>query len=204
VGEIDKLGLREKTLIVFSADNGTARFGADRSIIGGRGINGQKGSMQEGGARVPLIASWKGVMPEGRVSDDLVDFSDFHATFADLAGAAMPGGVVFDSRSFAPQLRGEKGNPRDWIFVQLGPRWYVRERGYKLTESGELLDMSDAPFVEKPVAGDSANEPASAARGRLQSVLDQLNPKAGKNSGSGEPGRRKGKMKKKKAKAAAQ
>jgi arylsulfatase A len=68
-------------VIVFTGDNGTARFGADRSIINGRKINGQKGTMLEGGSRVPLIASWKGTMPAGKVLNDLVDFSDFFATF---------------------------------------------------------------------------------------------------------------------------
>ena len=195
VAELDKLGLREKTLIVFTGDNGTARFGADRSIINGRKINGMKGTMLEGGSRVPLIASWKGTMPAGKVLNDLVDFSDFFATFAELAGAKMPEGVTFDSRSFAPQLRGEKGTPREWVFVQLGPKWYVREQGFKLTQSGELFDMSDAPFVEKPVPAESAGDDAKAARTRLQAVLDKLSPATGKNA-SDEP--KKGKAGKKK------
>jgi len=180
VAELDKLGLREKTLIVFTGDNGTARFGADRSMINGRKINGQKGSMLEGGSRVPLIANWKGTMPEGRVLNDLVDFSDFFATFAELAGAKMPEGVTFDSHSFAPQLLGEKGTPRDWVFVQLGARWYVRDQGFKLTQSGELFDMSDAPFAEKPVAADDQDPTAQASRERLQGVLDKLSPASGK------------------------
>lgn len=194
VVELDKLGLCEKTLIVFTGDNGTARFGADRSTLGGRKINGQKGTMLEGGSRVPLLASWKGTMPAGKVLNDLVDFSDFHATFAELAGAKMPEGVTFDSRSFAPQLRGEKGTPRDWIFVQLGGKWYVREQGFKLTQSGELFDMSDAPFVEKAVPADSASDDAKAARARLQAVLDKLSPATGKGA-SDEP--KKGKAGKK-------
>jgi arylsulfatase A-like enzyme len=180
VAEIDKLGLREKTLIVFTGDNGTARFGADRSMIGGRRINGMKGTMLEGGSRVPLIASWQGTMPAGKVADDLIDFSDFYATFAELAGAKMPEQVTFDSRSFAPQLRGEKGAPREWVFVQLGPKWYVREQGFKLNESGELFDMSDAPFEERPVAPQSAGAEAKAARERLQAVIDKLGPATGK------------------------
>lgn len=197
VAELDKLGLREKTLVVFTGDNGTARFGADRSLINGRKINGQKGSMLEGGSRVPLIANWKGTMPAGRVLNDLVDFSDFFATFAELAGAKMPEGVTFDSRSFASQLRGEKGAPRDWVFVQLGARWYVREPRFKLTQSGELLDMSDAPFAEKAVAADTKDEAAIAARGRLQSVLDKLSPATGKVASDGPKKGKAGKKRKK-------
>ena len=199
VGELEKLGLLEKTVVLFTGDNGTARFGADQSVINGRKINGQKGTMLEGGARVPFMVSWKGTAPAGKVVNDLVDFSDFFATFAELGGAKMPEGVVFDSHSFAPQVRGEKGSPREWIFVQLGSNWYVREQGFKLTQSGELLDMSDAPFVEKLVAAGSENDAAKAAKGRLQAVLDQLNPAKGKVPAPGPkkkgPGGKKGRKK---------
>jgi len=177
VAEIDKLGLRENTLIVFSADNGTV---GQPNTIGGRKINGVKGTMLEGGARVPLIASWKGVAPAGRVLKDLVDFSDMLPTFAEVAGTKLPQGVTIDGRSFATQLRGKKGNPREWIFVQLGRRWYVRDDGWKLNQVGELFDMKDAPFVEQLVPADSKDEAVVAARKRLQAVLDKLDPAGGK------------------------
>jgi hypothetical protein len=112
--------------------------------------------------------------------DDLVDFSDFFATFAELAGAKMPEGVTFDSHSFAPQLRGERGTPREWVFVQLGAEWYAREPGFKLMNNGELFDMSDAPFAQKAVPAESASADAKAARVRLQTVLDELSPATGK------------------------
>src|SRR5207248_1864970 len=92
----------------------------------------------------------------------------------------MPTDVKFDGRSFAPQLRGEKGNSREWIFVQLGAGWYVRDDGWKLNERGELFSMKDAPFVEAPVAADSSDASAQAARKRLEAVLDDLNPAGGK------------------------
>ncbi len=125
VAEIDRLDLRENTLIVFSADNGTVN--QPTSTIGGRKINGQKGTMLEGGARVPLIANWKGVTPAGRILKDLVDFSDVLPTFVQVAGAKLPSSMTYDGQSFAAQLRGQKGNPRKWIFVQLGRNWYVRD-----------------------------------------------------------------------------
>ena len=177
VAEIDRLSLRENTLIVFSGDNGTV---GQPNTIGGRKINGVKGTMLEGGARVPLIANWKGVAPAGRVLKDLVDFSDILPTFTEVAGAKLPQGVIIDGRSFAPQLRGAKGGPREWIYVQLGRRWYVRDDGWKLNEAGELFDMKDSPFVEQPVPADSKDEAAVAARKRLQAVLDKLSPTSGK------------------------
>jgi len=198
VGELDKLGLREKTLILFSIDNGTAQ----RSFtVGGRQINGHKGTMMEGGVRVPLIANWKGVTPEGKVLKDLMDFTDFFPTFAEIVGAKMPAGVKFDGHSFAPQLRGEKGQPREWIYVQLGRDWYVRNDGWKLNQGGELFDMSDSPFVEELVAADAQNATAKAARQKLQPVLDQLNPAAGKTAPEPDAAAKKAKRKAKRAAA---
>ena len=86
VAELEKLGLREKTLVMFSGDNGTAV--GYPSPIHGRMINGAKASMLEGGSRVPLIASWPGVTPAGKVSSDIVNFSDMLATFAEQIGRA--------------------------------------------------------------------------------------------------------------------
>jgi arylsulfatase A-like enzyme len=178
VKELERLKLREKTLIVFSGDNGTAaRF---PTTVAERAISGHKGQMLEGGSRVPLIASWKGVTPEGKVLKDLTDFSDMYPTFAEVAGAKMPTEIPIDGHSYAPQLRGETGKPREWIYVQLGNKWYVRSQNWKLTQSGELFDMKDAPFVEKSVAADSADADARAGREKLQKVLDGLNPKGGK------------------------
>ena len=198
VGELDKLGLREKTLIVFTADNGTSRVGytpehdPDKATgrIGGRHMHGMKGSLTEGGCRVPLIASWKGTLPAGRVLDDLIDFSDFVPTFAELAGTKLPESHKFDGHSFAPQLRGEKGTPREWIFVQLGNGWFTCNHGWKLNEKGDLFSLKDAPFVESPVPADTRNEAALAARKQLQGVLDELNPAAGKKEPPTNPNRR--------------
>lgn len=195
VAEIEKLGLREKTLIIFSADNGTAL--SYPSTIGGRMLNGKKASMDEGGSRVPYIASWPGVTPAGKVTKDIVSIADQLPTFAELGGAKLPEGVKIDGISLAPQLRGEKGTPREWAYVQLGPHWFVREQGWKLNEMGELFDMSDAPFVEKAVAPDADTEASKAARARLTAVLAELNPAAGKTDGRGDG--KAGKKKKKKA-----
>jgi len=179
VAELDRLELREKTLIVFLGDNGTANPQTPRATIGGRPLAGGKGSMLEGGGLVPMIVNWPGATPAGKVSKDMVDASDFFPTFAELAGAKLPEKTVIDGRSLAPQFRGEKGQPRAWAFNQLARMWYVRETGWKLNQSGELFDMSDAPFAEKLVPVDSKDPTASAARRRLQAALDQLNPAGG-------------------------
>jgi arylsulfatase A len=143
-------------------------------------VQGGKGSMLEGGSRVPLIASWPGVTPEGRVLKDLTDFSDLYPTFAEVAGAPLPKDVTVDGQSFAPQLRGQAGKPREWVYVQLGEQWYVRSPGWKLNQKGELFDMKNAPFEQKLVPADTTDAEAKAGREKLQAVLNNLNPAAGK------------------------
>ena len=183
VSDLDRLNLREKTLIVFAGDNGTARFGQSRSTLNGRRIHGQKGTMMEGGSRVPLIASWPGTTPAGVVKRDLTDFTDFFPTFAEVAGAAVPSSLTIDGRSFAPQLRGRTGSPREWVYVELAGRSYVRDARYKLTNGGELFDMKDSPFNEIPIPKGSESSEARAARSRLQRVLDEHPAAKGKGKG---------------------
>jgi arylsulfatase A len=178
VDELEKDGIRNNTLIIFSGDNGTAS--GYPSPVKGRMLNGWKGSMLEGGSRVPFIASWPGVTPAGKVLDDIVSFADPYMTFADITGAKLPDGVKPDGQSFAPQLRGEAGTPRKWAYVQLGEKWYVREPGYKMNQAGELFDMSDAPFVEKLIVPESDTDQSKAGRQRLAAALAELNPAAGK------------------------
>lgn len=172
VQELDRQKLREKTLVIFTGDNGTARFGVEKATVDGKAISGQKATMLEGGSRVPLVVSWPGTTPAGKVNNDLTDFSDFFATCVDLGGAELPEGVKIDGQSFAPQIRGEKGTPREWVYVELNGKSYVRDARFKLTPGGEMFDLTDAPFKETPVASDTTDAAAKAARKSLQSVLD--------------------------------
>ncbi len=179
IGLLDQLKLRDKTLVAFFGDNGSATGRAKRATIGGQALSGSKGSMQEGGSLVPLIVNWPGTTPAGVVSQDLVEATDFVPTFAALAGAQLPEKTVIDGHSFLSQIKGEKGTPRDWMFNQLAGMWYVREANWKLNQAGELFDMSDAPFTEKPVPLETSDPAAKAARSRLQAVLAKLDPSSG-------------------------
>ena len=179
VGELERQKLSEKTILIFCGDNGTAKTPSEQSTIGGRRLVGQKGTMQEGGALVPLIVYWPGVTPKGKVSDDLIDSTDYLPTIAEIAGASLAKDRVFDGRSFVPQLRGERGNPRDWIFIELAREWYVREAGWKLNQANELFDMSGSPFTEPLVPAGKESAEGLAARQRLETVLATLNPAGG-------------------------
>lgn len=176
---LDDLKLRKNTLIVFMGDNGTASQYADRGTIGGKALSGKKGTMLECGSLVPTIANWPGVIDGGKISDLLIDSTDLLPTFADLAGAKLPNNRVIDGHSFLPQLLGKKGNSREWIFIELGNKWYVRDTKWKLNREDELFDMSNSPFEEKLITNYSDNEEASEAFNRLKATLNTLSPEKG-------------------------
>ena len=176
VGKLGELGLRKNTLVLFVGDNGTDK--SIRSQMAGIVIRGDKGNTTDGGTRVPMIANQPGVVPAGKVCGDLVDFSDFVPTFAEATGAEVPGDMPVDGRSFMPQLRGEKGNPREWIFCYYNPRWgkskmrrFVRDKRWKLYAGGELYDVQADVLEQNP--NPTGPEAAEAGK-RLQAVLDSM------------------------------
>lgn len=176
VAALEKLGLRERTLVLFTSDNGTPRMIESR--MGDRLVPGGKGLMTDVGTRVPLLANWPGTLPAGRVCEDLVDLSDFLPTLVQLGGGRLPQGEPFDGRSFLPQLRGEAGQPREWVYYQSDPEYgvdrAVRTKEWKLLASGALYHMSEDPWEERPLPAGAGPQGADQARERLQALLDSL------------------------------
>ena len=178
VEKFDELGLRKNTLVIFVGDNGTNR-NIKSKMQDGQIIQGDKGNTTDAGTRVPLIASWPGVIPEGKVCGDLVDFSDFVPTFAELTGASAAKSMILDGQSFLPQLRGEKGKPRKWIFCHYEPKWlgrqnavrFVRDKRWKLYDNGNLFDIPSDVLEKNP---NPKSPEAASARKRLQAVLSSI------------------------------
>jgi len=183
---IDRLGLSGRTLVLFTSDNGTARESIYSAVDGefvrrpvfstidGKRVPGGKGSLTDGGTRVPLIARWPGVVPEDRTADDLVDFSDFFTTFLDMAGAPAPAEVTIDGRSFADRLRGEGPGRRDWVYAQRKGRFWVRNQRWKLLDDGQLFDLQSDPSETAPVSTEQPSAAATAARRELSRAMQQL------------------------------
>ena len=94
VDKLDEAGLREDTLILFTSDNGSpgGEKGGIVSELHGRKIDGGKSKTTDAGTRVALVASMPGTVPAGRVTDDLVDFSDMMPTMAAMTGAPVAHG----------------------------------------------------------------------------------------------------------------
>ncbi len=177
---LDELGLREKTLILFTGDNGTSMKSIIRvengkyvrdpvfSVYKGKKIQGGKTKLTDGGTHVPLIASWKGVIQPGQAVDDLVDFSDFLPTIAELTGAVLPEGVTLDGRSFAGRLTDDERAPRRWAYAEARGKHWVRTQRWKLYNNGKLFDVGEDPFEQKSF---DVGDPPAAAMPALKTLL---------------------------------
>ena len=177
VQKTEELGIAERTLILFTGDNGTHK--TIHSKLNGQDIRGGKGATTDAGTRVPLVAYWPGAVPAGRVNDDLVDFSDFLPTVLDAAGVETPASL--DGQSFLPQLRGEVGNPREWIYCYYCPRpertppaRFVRDKRWKLYGDGRFYDVANDSAEQQPLGDVAAETPAGAARRKLTAALESL------------------------------
>ena len=177
VTRLDELKIRENTLVLFVGDNGTgagtpSKMG-DKTVIGG------KGSTTETGMHVPLIASWPGKIAKGKVSDDLVDSSDFLPTICAAAGISVAANTKIDGRSFLPQLQGEAGTPRQWVYSWYSPRGetvreFTFDQHYKLYRNGEFYDLTADPQEKQAKNVKNLTGPAAEAAKKLQSGLDQF------------------------------
>jgi arylsulfatase A len=169
---LDELGIRERTLVLFTSDNGTPV--EITSFMGEVAVPGGKGQLTRTGAHVPLIASWPGTTPAGAVCEDLTDSTDFRPTFTALAGAGSSDDRTLDGIDLGPVLRGEGRHARTWVHVQLGDERAVRDHRWKLFHDGRLFDTVNDPQELRPIAPGAGGAELRAARERLQAVLASL------------------------------
>ena len=119
-GDGDKSdSVADNTLVIFQSDNG-GPGGANNTVYDANGgLRGNKGSIHEGGIRVPLIMRWPKKIKAGSSSDQVVDVTDLLPTFCELSGAEVPLGI--DGVSIAPTLTGEGiQRQREFIIHEAG------------------------------------------------------------------------------------
>jgi arylsulfatase A-like enzyme len=165
---LDNLALAENTVVIFQTDNGPQqpRYNA--------GMLRLKGTVNEGGIRVPFIVRWPGRFEAGRSVDRIAAHIDVTPTVLDMCGVARPSRVRFDGTSLLPLL---EGRSKDWpdrtLFIQwhrgdvpqMGRAFAARSQQYKLvqwqgvaegasvpTTAPELFDMTGAPLEERTIA----------------------------------------------------
>ncbi len=184
---LERWQLAQTTLLIFMSDNGgVSRFYSC-------GLRSGKGSVYEGGIRVPFFARWPGQVPAGAVVDTPVQHVDVFPTLCELIGAPLPGDRKLDGRSFLLHLRRAEGpGLHEHLFHQwnrvrplLGPpedpseaplderkafrpNWAVHDaRGFKLHATGELFDLNRDPGEQHDVAK-TYPEVASRLRARFE------------------------------------
>ena len=134
--------------------------------------------MHDGGNRVPFIAQWPSKIPKGKVSQEIVDFSDFLPTFCEASEVPAPAGI--DGKSFLKTLMGSDDKHRDWIYL-----WYTRSgkpgtakqftrnQRYKLYGDGPFFDVAEDVLEKTPLVIDQLTEAQQSTHEMLQTALGQ-------------------------------
>ena len=158
--ELERLGLRERTLVIFASDNGAAVQAPLKELNCGAGLKGRKGQLYEGGIKVPLIVNQPGRVPVREVQN-LVYFPDFMPTLARLTGSEQSLPQHIDGIDISPLFFGGEADtdsrPLYWEFP--GKQRALRYQGWKCVtvKKGaplELYRIQDDPLEQHDVAAD--------------------------------------------------
>lgn len=144
LGQLDKSGVAQNTLVFFISDNGGPTQGnGSRNTP----LNGVKGTVWDGGIRVPFVVRWPGHVPAGAVYEQPVISLDVFATASAAASAPLATDRKYDSVNLLPYLTGEvKTEPHAALYWRFGPQHAIRKGSYKLLKLREgeeqLFDLS--------------------------------------------------------------
>jgi len=126
VRTVERLGLARRTFIFFCSDNGAVRPGSNGPLAG------WKGTLWEGGHRVPAIAYWPGKIRPGTVTDQTAMTMDLLPTMAAVAGAPLPSGLTPDGVDLSPVLERGGKLPERTLFWRAGRQKAARKGAWKL------------------------------------------------------------------------
>ena len=178
VAQLEKSGVRDNTLIIFTGDNGT-----DTPIVtpwNGTKVVGGKGTMSDTGTRVPLIASWPaGIQKSGRVVDDLVEFTDVFPTLCEVTGAKLPKNHPGDGASIVPVLRNQADARRkDWVYIWYRKQVMVRNKQYSFVAnqdgSNAALTRYDSPFNGTKLKDSALTKTERALKKQFEATIARL------------------------------
>ena len=136
---LDELAISEQTLVVFYADNGGVH-----GITSMAPLRDGKGTLYEGGIRVPLAMRWPSVIAPGTQSRVPVIGIDFFPTFLEITGQPGPPSQILDGESLMPLLKQTGTLTRDALFwhfpayLEANPRWYPNGRTWRTTPAGAI------------------------------------------------------------------
>lgn len=154
---LEEQGIADDTLVIFQSDNGGPAGRSEAVFNANGGLRGHKGSIHEGGIRVPLVMRWSSKinaasrLQAGSHSDRVVDGTDLLPTFCELAGTPSPVGI--DGVSIAPTLLGEGDQrQRDFLIHEAGNAQSIIRGTYKLVRA------KNRPLALYDLAADRAEE----------------------------------------------
>ncbi len=165
---IEARGLTRDTLVVFISDNGCPNY-IGPGVCSNAPFRGFKGMYLEGGVRVPMIASWPGHLPEGRVYDAPVASFDWSRSFLAAAGVA-PGGQVLDGVDVLPLVTAGQPTPARPMVWRTGPNHMVIDGDWKLIVAersdggGALTYLFNLRDDERETRNVAADHPEIVAR----------------------------------------
>lgn len=177
--ELEHQSIADHTIVVFTSDNGPTHLSqVDVDFFGSAGgFRGLKGSLDEGGIRVPTIVRWPGVIAPGSTSEYVSGFEDWMPTLLSAAGdqAAMPEGV--SGVNLLPTLRGKPQSPRDYLyreFSSYGGQQMIRIGDWKAIRRG--MQSGNETFELYDLASDPAqtNDLASTHADRLKAMVAKI------------------------------
>lgn len=164
---LERKGRRERTLIVFASDNG-----GNLPAASNHPLRDQKGSVYEGGVRVPALAVWPGRLSRGTVVTQPLHMVDWHVTLLRLAGAEPASGRPRDGRDLWPALLGDRRPIHEEILINAAPGTGALRRGdWKFVLNGHLRFKGGAPgpdFSWTELLRESGLPPEDAAREQIE------------------------------------
>ncbi|GBD35378.1 Arylsulfatase [bacterium HR36] len=173
---IKEAGLENKTLVVFTSDNGPWLIKKEAGGSAGPLRDG-KGTTWEGGVRVPCVVRWLGTIPPGQVVREPTMIGDWFPTFATLAGAELPKDRALDGVDLSPLLLGMGTLPPRALYFFNGTRLEAVRRGpwkLKMTAKGDLLFHLEKDMGEQHDRAAEYPELVKELRGQANAFLRQL------------------------------
>jgi arylsulfatase A len=149
--KLDELNLSERTVVVFFSDNGGLRQrfdGKGEIVTSNAPLRAEKGTLYEGGIRVPLIVRWPGAIKAGSVCSVPVTSVDFYPTFLEIAGGKGEANHVLDGESLLPLLGGAREMNRDAIFWHYPHYHHSTPAGAIRTGNWKLIEFFEEDKVE--------------------------------------------------------
>ena len=176
---LEKRGLLDNTLIVYTSDNGGLPFERQFGHDAVAGLRGRKGFLPEGGHRVPFLVRWPGKVPAGAVRDQVVSTFDIVPTALELAGVQIPAGQCLDAVSLVPVLTGasDDSHPvRSSLLVQSSPgRDFDDDGGIK----GGPLTGKEQERASRSLHGREEGEDGRIEKSAKQKTKKQGSPSDG-------------------------